>query len=144
MNIDINEITGTDKWIGKKLWICDYRQEDINKKPIRHQRPTEVIVRSISELPKNKKVYYTKNFFSKLNNKGEFINSSIIPVFDNTGYRSMTGIPLAAFDNEEECKMHYSEQVDKIIKMIDNEMESILLNLQNMKKEAILEKSKYL
>lgn len=144
MKIDINEITQSDKWINKKIWICDYRQEDSNKKAIRHQRPTEVIVRNISELPKNKKVYYTENFFSKLNAKGEVINSSIIPVFDNTGYRSFTGVPLSAFDNEEECKKHYLEQVDKIITMIDNEMESILLSLQNMKEDLIVEKTKYL
>lgn len=144
MQIDINEITNTNKWVNKKVWICDYRQDDLNKKPIRKQKPTEVIVRPVSDLPKNKKIYYTENFFSKLNSKGEILNSSIIPVFDNTGYRSFTGIPVSVFDNEEECKKHYSEQLDVIIKMIDCKMETVLLTLQEMKIEAISEKNKYL
>jgi hypothetical protein len=144
MKIDIKEIQEGTNFVGKMVWICDYRKPDINKKPIRHVRPTHVLVRSNSELPKNVRIYYSNNHFCKLNKNGDPIASGIIPVFDNTGYRMYSGTPVQIFDNEKECNEEYCKMSDEIIKEIDLRMSSVLLSLNNEKEAIILEKSKYL
>ncbi len=143
MKIDIKEISHGSSWNGKMVWICDYRRPDLDKKPIRHVEPTQVLVRSNTELPDNKRIYYSENHFVKLNAKG-LPTSNIIPVFDNTGYRSNSGVPLMAFDNEEECNAAYCEQSDQIIKELDKKIETIVNQLQNEKISVIENKTKYL
>lgn len=53
MKIDLKEMTVGSALVGKLVWICDYRREDLSKKAIRHVKPQEVLVRSNSELPAN-------------------------------------------------------------------------------------------
>lgn len=130
MKLDINEITTTDKNVGRVFWICDYRQPDINKKAIRHLRPTEAMLVSNDNLPENKTIYYSNNHFRAMNAKGG-ISATPIPVFDNTGYRSNSGTPIAVFDNEQECINFYNEQIDTIVAMYDEHIASIQQTLTN-------------
>lgn len=48
-----------DNVIGKDVWICDYRINDPNNKPIRNVQPKMVRVFNNDNLPKNKNVYYS-------------------------------------------------------------------------------------
>lgn len=136
MEIDITEITDGDKWVGKNIWICDYRRPDIDKKAIRHVQPTEVLVRSNADLTVKKNIYYTENHFVKLNAKG-MPSSTIIGVFDTTGFRSDTGTPLKAFTTKEECIVAYNNMADVIIADLDLKMSKIIKNLMADKNEVI-------
>lgn len=90
---------------GKEVWICDFRYNDFNNKPIRHVKPTKVIIRPTSET--TKRVYYSDSFFSEIKKDGSFSNSSLIKLFDNTGYRSFPGVALNVFSTEKECIEQY-------------------------------------
>lgn len=106
--------------IGETVWICDYRHLDISKKPIRHIKPTEALVVSNDELPSNKTVYYSDIHFRPIGNKGTPLKQIIAP-FDNTGYRSFTGISLNIFITKEECIEHYLSQCELIKREIEVE-----------------------
>lgn len=95
--------------IGSTVWICDYRYRDIDDKPIRHVKPTQVIIVDNEELPKNKRVYYSEVHFRPLGKSGAPLKQVIAP-FDNTGYRSNTGTSVNIFFTEEECNAHYAYQ----------------------------------
>lgn len=139
MQIDIVEITSGDKWVDKTVWICDYRRPDLNKKPIRHVPPTKVLVRSNSTLPANKKIYYSSNHFVKLTAKGT-PSSTIFPVFDNTGFRSFTGVPVNVFDNQKECEDFYNNQADAIIAELDKKIMTIVSTLTQERDEVLAQK----
>lgn len=109
MRIETKEIMDGGH-IGKIVWICHYNRPDMNKKALRNVPPTEVIVRSNEELPKNKTVYYSENHFSPIKADGKPASKVISPV-DNTGYRSLSGNPLYVFDNEDECNAMWNTQL---------------------------------
>ena len=93
------------------VWISDYRLgTDPTSKPIRHVKPTKVKTFKATggciKLTKNKKVYYSNYHFRTLNKNGT-ISSKIIAPYDNTGFRSYTGVSLNIFMTEEECREHY-------------------------------------
>ena len=129
MKIDIKEITSGSR-DGELVWICDYRHNDINKKPIRHIRPTQVMIRSNNEI--NKTIYYSNSHFAKLNKKGEPLKSGVIPVFDNTGYRSFTGVPVDAFDDETECNEAYIEMAMDVREQVRTLIVPIKKRLQEL------------
>lgn len=136
MEIDLNEITeSTSKWIGKEVWICDFRRPDLNKKPIRHVPPQKVMVRSNNELPSNKRIYYSSNHFIKLSKAGKPL-STVIPVYDNTGYRSYAGEPLRIFEDEKSCVETYNALADVIIDQLDTRIQSIVQELEK-EREAV-------
>lgn len=128
--------------VGEHVYICDYRFNSIDDKPIRHIQPMKVVVCSNDDLPKNKRVYYSDIHFRPVG-ENDKIQSRIIAPFDNTGYRAYTGVSLNIFYDEKECKEFYRQQcnkniaefskamVDKVeyykkkIKEIQNEMESL-------------------
>jgi hypothetical protein len=136
MKIDLKEMTEGSNLVGKLVWICDYRREDLGKKAIRHVRPQEVLVRSNSELPENKRVHYSNNHFVSLTKKGT-PSSTVIPVFDTTGYRSFEGVALNIFDNQQECIEHYNKQADDIIKRLDIKIESAVESLKRDRQEVV-------
>lgn len=121
---------------GEIVWICDYRLKDINKKPIRHVPPTKVMIRPISELPVNTRIYYSESFFSPLSKKGELTSKIISPV-DNTGYRSFVGTPLCVFTTEEECIARYNYLCDIVIQTIDKELSEVCNRLMEQKQKVI-------
>ena len=48
---------------GEVLWVCDLRYRDYADKPIRHIKPTKVLVRSNKMLEGKKKIYYSDSHF---------------------------------------------------------------------------------
>lgn len=108
MKIDIAKVRSGLR-DGEVVYVCDYRYNSFSSKPIRHIKPTKVLIRSNNKIKKN--IYYSESHFVKLNKKGEE-TSTIISLFDNTGFRSNTGTPLAVFDNVRECQLHYIKQCE--------------------------------
>ena len=95
------------------VWICDFRLNDPSNKPIRHIKPMKVFVRSNTETKKN--IYYSNSHFVKLKKNGD-LSSTIIALFDNTGYRCNTGTALQVFDNKRECRECYEQMANQVIK----------------------------
>lgn len=110
--------------IGKTVWICDYRFNNVLEKPIRHIKPTKVEIFDNFDLPKHKTVYYSTIHFRPYGKKGQPLKQIIAP-FDNTGFRSCTGVSLNIFLTEEECIEHYLNQCQKIRKDIQSEWKSV-------------------
>lgn len=113
--IDIKDVVA-GKYDGKMIYICDYRFNDVNDKPIRFILPQKVLVVSAEDVDKN--IYYSKSCFLALNKKGEPTNK-VIAVFDNTGFRSITGTPCKVFDNMTDCITEFKVMVNDNIKKID-------------------------
>ena len=103
---------------GEVLWVCDLRYRDYADKPIRHIKPTKVLVRSNKKLEGKKKIYYSDSHFVAFG-KGDKLTKKVIALFDNTGYKWRTGTSLRCFDNEQECIKCYNRQVrDAVAGMI--------------------------
>lgn len=98
---------------GDKVWICDYRHNNILEQPIRHVEPQEVFIVCNTELPKNKSVYYSNFHFRPVGKQGQPLARIIAP-YDNTGYRAYAGVSLNIFLTKEECVEHYINQCEKI------------------------------
>lgn len=139
MRIDVNQLTCDTDLVGKSFWICDYRQPNIDQKPIRHLKPTLAVLTSNSEITNRKTVYYSANHFRPLTAKGK-PSSTIIGIFDNTGYRSFTGVPIAVFDNEQECIDFYNAQADTIIEEISQKIAVIQEQLIQQRNSVIANK----
>ncbi|WP_440110007.1 hypothetical protein [Paenibacillus sp. QZ-Y1] len=105
--------------IGEEVWICDYRYNDVDNKPIRHISPKKVVVVSNEDLPKNKRVYYSEFHFRGLRESGKMSNTVIAP-YDNTGYRAYAGVPLNIFYDKEERIKHYLNQCVENMKQFDD------------------------
>lgn len=116
---------------GDTVWVCDYRHNDILEKPIRHVEPQKVFVVCNSELPKNKTVYYSDFHFRPVGNKGQMLSKIIAP-FDNTGYRSYTGVSLNIFLTKEECIEHYIKQCNDIKDSVESERKRVSVKLNQM------------
>jgi hypothetical protein len=110
--IEIKKIT-SGELNGETVWICDLRYTDFANKPIRHVRPTQVMVRPNSET--KKKIYYSESHFAVIGKNGKPLKSKIIAPYDTTGYRAYTGTPVSCFCLEKECIQHYKEQVEAAI-----------------------------
>lgn len=136
-------VTTSENEVGNRVWICDYRYNDIANKATRHVEPQEVEIFSNESLPKGKTVYYSTIHFKAIGSKGQIL-SKIIPPFDNTGYRSSTGDAVNVFLTREECVEHYSKQIKEIQLQIEEEREKANARLDKMSKDAedLLEKFK--
>lgn len=108
--------------ISQIVWICDFRlNKDRDAKPIRNVPPKLVMVVSNNELPKGKNVYYSPVHFREVKKSG--YSSTVIAPYDNTGYRSYTGVSLNIFYDKEECYKHFKEQCDQAILEYKEELE---------------------
>lgn len=127
-------LRSNDKVEGRKVFIVDVRLSDGNAY-LRNVPPTEVMITSNSELPKNKRVYYSNYHFRKLNKKGEPLKQIIAP-FDNTGYRSYTGVSVHVFETYEEATEKFNEQLDDIINQYEDrkaELDSCIVKTRMLK-----------
>lgn len=97
---------------GEIVWVCDYRHDDIAHKAIRHVPPQAVLVRP--NLETSQRIYYSESHFAPLNAKGQPL-AKVIALFDNTGYRSISGTPVQVFDNEAECRSAYVQACHELI-----------------------------
>lgn len=111
------EYSGLDNIVGKRVWICDYRNNgnDIFNKPIRCIKPTYVEVCLPSK--RKEEVYYSPIHFKEFGKKGKLLSRVIAP-YDNTGFRCYTGVSLNIFDTEIECKAYFKGQIDEAIEEI--------------------------
>lgn len=138
--MDIENITN-GSMNGEYVWICDYRYKDISEKPIRHIRPQKVLVRSNDET--KKRIYYSESHFIGLNKKNEPVKSKVIPVFDATGYRSYTGVPVNVFDNEKDCNEKYVSQCAKAESQLDEWIKECNERYSSLSQKVTEEKFKY-
>jgi len=120
---------------GKIVWICDYRWNDFDIKQTRNIKPTKVLIRSIEET--TKRVYYSYCFFSEIK-KDSFVKSSLIKLYDNTGYRSFPGIPLNVFTEEDECLKHYKKQANSVFKEFEKYKNNKLQKLDEISNQICL------
>lgn len=122
-NVNIQDIR-EGKLDGNILYICDLRYNSADNKPIRHIKPTKVIV--VSNKETNKRIFYSESHFKKIGKNDKPIGSPI-SLFDNTGYRSYAGEPVEVFNTLEECESRYNELVDiaveKLTKFRDSQYE---------------------
>lgn len=131
MKIDITDVVSTEKYVGKKLWICDYRKT-IDKKAARNVKPTEVYIageKDFEEAELSPKIYYSAVGFATLKKNGTPNLKKLISPFDNTGYRSYAGIGVMVFDNENECIDAYNDQVLVVVSLYENEIKTIISSL---------------
>lgn len=146
MQLDLNEIVDSYKYVGQKIWICDYRKE-LDKKAIRNVRPTEVYVAGPNDFEAQglePRIYYSKVGFAKLNKKGEPLLKQLIPPFDTTGHRWYTGVGVCAFDNENECIDAYNSQVQEVVAKyearIQVAMQHLVQEMQEIKNLTVARK----
>lgn len=122
MRLDPKEVR-EGKYDGQIVWICDFRYTDFNIKAARDISPKKVIIRPTSET-KNR-VYYSNSFFSEIKND-KVVNSSVIKLYDNTGYRSYAGVPLNIFTTEEEAVVEYKKLAKNLLEDFKNFKENTI------------------
>lgn len=112
MQISEEEITNGSR-DGEIVYVTHFNP-NLDQKATRDVKPTKVMVCSNDAYPTKSAVHYSHSHFRKLKANGE-PSSTVIKVYDNTGYRSYTGVPLHIFDNMDEAIMDYQESVQKFI-----------------------------
>ena len=110
---------------GSILWVSQYSQPDIDKKPLRSVPPTKCIVKSNDKLPKGKTVYYSKSHFVALG-KNDCETKKIISPVDNTGFRLRQGNPINTFENESDCIKSWNEDLSMVIKKLNDKSKVII------------------
>lgn len=109
---------------GKKVWICDYRfNGKYIDKPIRHIKPTLVMITSSSNVKKD--IYYSDWCFLPLKKNGE-AKKAIITPYDQTGSRSYTGVAVMVFDAEKQCVTYYNKTCLGLAKKTKEELKEII------------------
>jgi hypothetical protein len=137
MIIDINAVVKDESFVGKKLWVCDYRKT-IDKKASRHVKPTEIYIagkKDFDEAGLSPRIYYSAVGFATLKKDGSPNLKKLIPPFDNTGYRSYAGIGVAVFDNENECIDYYNGQVEATVAMYEIKIQHVIGQLSQEMQE---------
>jgi hypothetical protein len=110
-----------DSFIGKQFWICDFRLNSSNDfRPIRKVIPKLVQIFCNADLPKGKNIYYSPIHFREVKN-GKILSTVIAP-YDNTGYRSYSGVAVNIFETEFACKEFFKIQCDKVIRDYQDEL----------------------
>lgn len=127
MQFDIKDIT-SGSMNGETIYICDYRQPDRNKKPIRNLPPTKVKIFPSSEAKKT--VYYSNSFFRPFGKTGKLLSQEIKP-YDNTGFRMYTGEPVYAFDNLDEAIKKWNELLEQHIEYWESEQTVVVQKIEN-------------
>ncbi|MDD5648799.1 MAG: hypothetical protein PHF86_00010 [Candidatus Nanoarchaeia archaeon] len=139
MKINANEIRISDSsYLNKDLWVCDLRFNNNSiEKPIRKVAPTKINLVSNDKV--SKRIYYSDNSLVPYNKKGELVFSKAFGIYDNTGFRSFTGVPLEIFDSEEECKNQYKKLIKLAIQFINKKKEEFVnsadIQIKNLKSE---------
>ena len=123
-----------DSVVGKQVWITDYRRGKSGGY-VRHVPPTLVEVVHNSELPKNKRVYYSDVHFRKVKN-GK-VSKEIHAPYDNTGYRFYKGVSVNIFYTYEEAAKQYNEQIDDIVKSYNEDTQKILNEIEEVLSKKI-------
>lgn len=77
------------------------------------------------EAPKNKTIYYSYNFFKVYKANGK-LDSKVVAVFDNTGFRGYRGNPISIFDNYDEAVTWFNAEIQKVIDERNKQREVLL------------------
>lgn len=112
MILDIDKLS-----IGDKVWVVDFRKDDIFWRQTRWVRPTYCLVVSNEETKET--VYYSDYHFKELK-KDWSTYSKVIKPYDNTWFRQYKWIPIRVFDNYEECFKEFQNQVSILIKRTED------------------------
>lgn len=115
---------------GLRCWVCDFNKPDLDKKALRNVPPTFVEVVGNDNLPKGKRVYYSKSHYVGVNKNGS-LSSKIISPVDNTGYRSNFGNMLYTFASEGECRSAWSCMISAHIDRLEQKKLSIVGVIQS-------------
>lgn len=120
--------------IGKKVWICDFynNEENVFRKPIRAISPRQAAVFAANDAKKT--AYYSPIFFRELKEDGS-VKSTKINVIDNTGYRSIIGISLQIFEDEESCVECYKQLLEKAIQERKTALVKVINGIQELENE---------
>jgi len=133
MQVDHKEVTNGSR-NGETLYVCAYLRPDKDKKPIRSLAPIEVVVMDNSTT--NKRVYYSESHFRPIGKSGN-VTSRVIPVFDNTGFRTFPGDPLYIFTTEKEAIDCWNgiaqEEIDKLEAYKSTVLERIQSEIDSLK-----------
>lgn len=130
---------GTEKIIGKKVWVCDYRNgRKIIGKPVRNISPREAEIRPISEHDSSY-YHYSPVCFKQFNINGIEKPNRLAP-YDNTA----PGVALKIFYSRDECIEYFTLQVEKAIKERKTYIAELLAETVTIQKslEAEIEKLK--
>ncbi len=112
------------------VWIVDYRFNNrFIEKPIRHVPPTKVAFRPNSEV--TKKVYYSDRHFRPYGKDGKLLKKVIAP-FDNTGFRSYTGVAVQVFLTEAEAHEYYKQVKREILVKAERELNEVSKQYKNL------------
>lgn len=124
---------GLDAVVGQEVWICDYRPNySVEKKPIRAIFPMKV--RIFDSENSKKTIYYSPIYFKEVKKDGTTKSAEIGP-FDNTGYRSYTGVSVGIFESYDECVAYFKIQADAAKKIYDEALAKITKDLSERKKK---------
>ena len=96
---------------GEQVWICDLRYSSLSEKAIRKVPPT--LVEIVSNDETTMRVNYSHSHFRAINAAGKRM-AKVIKLFDNTGYRSFSGVALEVFETEAECVEHWNQRCDEV------------------------------
>ena len=109
-----SEYFGLENVVGKRVWICDYRNnnKDVFNKPIRFIKP--IYVEVCLPTKERERVYYSPIHFKEVGNNEKLLSKVIAP-YDNTGYRTYKGVSLNIFYREDSCKVFFQGQIDNAI-----------------------------
>ncbi len=118
--LDIKDVT-SGQLNGTRVWVCQFNQPDLDKKPLRKVAPTEMLIVSNDELPAGKTIYYSGCHLRPLNKKGEPL-SRIVPIFDNTGFRGRTGAPLHMFTSRDDCVQQWHDDLEAVGSRIEEQV----------------------
>lgn len=122
MRLNVEDLKN-GKLDGQKVWVCHYNQPDLDKKPLRNLPPTEVLICPNSDLPENKRIYYSESHMRPVGKNGQTTSKILSPV-DNTGWRSNPGNPVYVFDNEAECIQEWNAQLNAHMKRVDVQIQT--------------------
>lgn len=121
---------------GKKVYIVDIRNSDGNSY-LRSVEPTFVEIVNNEELPKNKKVYYSSYHFRKIGKSGQTTKQIVAP-YDNTGYRSYSGVSVNVFETYEEAVEKYNEQLEDVVETYRHRIRELEGHIKQTQEKKIL------
>ncbi len=124
MRLEIKDII-SGSLDGMDVWVCDYRPNGPDKKPIRNLSPRRVKI--VPKETTRRRIYYSESCFQEYGKNG--LLQKFLPVFDNTGFRSYTGEPLQVFDDEVECVECWNKLMDDRIDVLLEERETALSDI---------------
>lgn len=121
--IEISEIIEENsKHIGRDYWIAE-----VNTFSERYRIIEPTRARLFSAEESSKTIYYSNTFFKPYSKTNpEKLLKKVIPIFDNTGFRSNKGNPISVFETELEAKTWFKQKMIELLDYRKSEIERIV------------------